>query len=262
MIWRITTATHLSALAVAAMQPSSWPLALGAVAANHVVLASASLWPRSTLFGSNWSRLPGHAAERRMVNISIDDGPDPTTTPHVLGILDRHGVKATFFCIGKRVLQHRELVREMVARGHEIENHSYSHPNYFSLLGPRHMEEQVIRGRDAIAAVTDCTPLFFRAPAGLRNPFLQPILARHGIQLASWTRRGFDTVAADPQVVLGRLLRGLAAADMLLLHDGNAARDASNSPIIEVVLPKLLEHLRDASLTTTGLRNALRAISS
>lgn len=259
MFWKLTTATHLTAVAVAVAHPSAWPWALGAIAANHAVITSAGLWPRSSLLGSNWSRLPRDARARFQVNISIDDGPDPETTPRVLDILERGGARATFFCIGARVLQQRELVREMVARGHEIENHSFSHPYHFSLLGPRRMENQVARGQDAIESVTGKRPRFFRAPAGLRNPFLEPILKKHELQLASWTRRGFDTVATDPQLVLRRLLRNLAGGDMLLLHDGNAARDTSGTPIIEVVLPVLLDRLRESGLSTVRLDAALTA---
>ncbi len=72
---------------------------------------------------------------RGLVAISIDDGPEPATTPRVLEILDEQRAKATFFCIGERMLRHRALAREIVDRGHAIENHSFRHPSYFSLLG-------------------------------------------------------------------------------------------------------------------------------
>ncbi len=257
MFWKASFALHAGAVAATAVAPQLWPWSLGAVAANHAVITAAGLWPRSSLLGPNWTRLPAEAAARGDVAISIDDGPEPATTPRVLDILDQHGAKATFFCIGERVERHSALAREMVRRGHAIENHSYRHPNYFSLLGPRRMGVEVRRGQEAIADVTGERPHFFRAPAGLRNPFLQPVLQRLDLQLASWTRRAFDTVNGNPADVCRRLTRNLAGGDILLLHDGNAAKAESGLPVIFEALPRLLEELASRHLTATLLRSAL-----
>src|SRR6185312_5905528 len=112
-------------------------LAVGAVLADHLLLTAAGLTPRSALLGPNWTRLPAAAAGRRELAITLDDGPDPRITPRVLDLLEERRAKATFFCIGERVQRHAELAREMVRRGHSVENHSQRHLNYFSLLGPR-----------------------------------------------------------------------------------------------------------------------------
>ena len=100
-------------------------------------------------------------------------------------------------------------------------------------------------------------PAFFRAPAGLRSPLLDPVLTRLGLMLASWTRRGFDSVNGDPEAVYARLVRGLAAGDILLLHDGHAARSRSGKPVILEVLPRLLEALNSKGLSPITLRSAL-----
>ncbi len=181
----------------------------------------------------------------------------PRTTPRVLDILDQHAAKATFFCIGERVVRYAPLAREIVRRGHAIENHSYRHPNYFSLLGPWRMGAEVQRAQEVIADVTGELPRFFRAPAGLRNPFLQPVLQRLDLQLASWTRRAFDTVNPDASDVFRRLIRNLAGGDILLLHDGNAASGKSGVPVICEALPQLLEEIASRQLTATLLRAAL-----
>src|SRR5690242_14646987 len=98
MIWKATAAIHVGAVAVTAVHPHFWPWSVGAIVANHAVITAAGLWPRSTLLGPNWTRLPPAAAARNQVAISIDDGPDPATTPRVLDILDTCSAKATFFC--------------------------------------------------------------------------------------------------------------------------------------------------------------------
>jgi peptidoglycan/xylan/chitin deacetylase (PgdA/CDA1 family) len=249
----------MGALALVLARPSAWPWAVGAVVADHALLTAAGLTPRSALLGPNWTRLPAAAGDRREVAITVDDGPDPRVTPRVLDLLEERGAKATFFCIGERVQRHAELTREMVRRGHSVENHSQRHLNYFSLLGPRGLVAEVERAQDTIGITTGQRPLFFRAPAGLRSPFLDPVLSRLGLRLASWTRRGFDTVNSSAPTVLGKLTRGLGAGDILLLHDGHAARTASGAAVILEVLPRLLDALACARLTPVTLRAALAA---
>jgi peptidoglycan/xylan/chitin deacetylase (PgdA/CDA1 family) len=250
-----SAALHSGAAVCALTRPHTWPWALALVAANHAVLAAAGLWPRSTLLGSNWTRLPVEAGAA--VAITIDDGPDPEVTPRVLSLLDTAGARATFFCIGERVQRHAELAREIVQRGHTIENHSQRHRHNFSLLGYFGMRDEIMRAQDSIESVTAERPRFFRAPAGLRNPFLDPVLKNTGLQLASWTRRGFDTVNADASSVYRRLAGPLRAGDILLLHDGNAARDKTGAPVIVPVLEQLLETLQARALRAVTLRSAL-----
>jgi len=254
---KASAALHVGAAALALARPSLWPWALGAVIVNHVQLAATGLWPRSTLLGPNLTRLPPAATSRGEVALSIDDGPEPAVTPHVLNLLDEYRVKATFFCVGRRVEECEELAREIAHRGHAIENHSYRHLNYFSLLGPRALAYEIERAQEAIGAVTGRRPLFFRAPAGLRSPLLDPILKRLDLLLASWTRRGFDSVNGDPESVFARLASGLAAGDILLLHDGHAARTHSGTPVILEVLPRLLAAFAQSGLTPVRLSAAL-----
>lgn len=250
-------AVHLAALVAAAVRPHVWPWALGVAAADHLLLISLGLWPRSTLLGSNWTQLPRDAASHGAVAITIDDGPDPEITPQVLALLDEHGAKATFFCIGEKVQRYPELVRKMMRAGHAIENHSHRHLHHFSVLGPRALAGEIERAQEAITAVTDVRPMFFRAPAGLRNPFLDPVLSHLDLQLASWTRRGFDTVSRNVDRVVGKLTRSLQGGDILLIHDGHAARTPEGRPVIVEALPRLLRTVAAAGLQPITLRAAL-----
>lgn len=254
---RASIALHVGAAAAVLVRPQSWPWALGAVIADHLLLTGAGLWPRSSLLGPNWTHLPKAFAPRACVAITIDDGPDPEVTPRVLDLLDEHGARATFFCIGERVLQHPALAREIARRGHAVENHSQRHLSRFSLLGPSAMAAEIAGAQQAISDTTGETARFFRAPAGLRNPFLEAVLERAQLRLASWTRRGFDTLNRNPDSVLGRLTRNLADGDILLLHDGHAARTPAGSPVILTVLPRLLATLSAAGLGSVTLRAAL-----
>jgi peptidoglycan/xylan/chitin deacetylase (PgdA/CDA1 family) len=252
-----SAAVHLGAAATALARPSVWPWALGAVALNHVALAAAGLWPRSQLLGPNWIRLPAHNGVAAGVAITIDDGPDPAVTPQVLSQLAAHRAHATFFCVGERVERYADLARDIASRGHAIENHSQRHRHNFSLLGPGGMSAEISRAQDSIFRVTGSKPRFFRAPAGLRNPFLDPVLTRLQLRLASWTRRGFDTVNTNADAVYRRLADSLQDGDILLLHDGNAARSRDGKPVILEVLPRLLDALASKQLRPVTLRSAL-----
>jgi peptidoglycan/xylan/chitin deacetylase (PgdA/CDA1 family) len=248
---------HVGAVGSSLAVSGTWPWALAAVAADHVLLNACGMWPRSAWLGPNWTRLPAAAAMRGEVAITIDDGPDPGVTPRVLDQLDSRGARATFFCIGERIARHPDLAREIVRRGHCIENHSARHPGRFALLGPRGLTREIEEAQEQIVAVTGAAPGFFRAPAGVRSPLLEPVLASLGLRLASWTRRGFDTVRRDADKVFGKLCRGLRAGDILLLHDGHAARTARGTPVILEVLPRLLDAFEAAALTAVTLRAAV-----
>jgi peptidoglycan-N-acetylglucosamine deacetylase len=261
LLWA-TAGIHAGAALALLVAPAQWTWALAAIALNHTVLTGVGLWPRSTALGENLVRLPAAAAARREVALTIDDGPEPEVTPAVLDVLDAAGARATFFCIAERARRHPELVREIVRRGHSVQNHSDLHSHRFSLLGPRGFAREIHAAQAVLSDVTGETPRFFRAPAGLRNPFLAPVLHRFGLVLASWTRRGFDTRERDPQRVLQRLTRGLAAGDILLLHDGNCARDPQGRPVILTVLPALLAELRRQNLMPVTLPQSLSAARS
>lgn len=250
-------AWHLAALTAAALVPGAVPWALAAIVLNHVVITAAGLTPRSTLLGRNVSRLPAAAAARGEVAITIDDGPDPEVTPAVLDLLDAAGQKATFFCIAERAAAHPALAHEIVLRGHSIQNHTARHRHDFSFLGPKAYADELGRAQRILAQACGQVPTCFRAPAGFRNMFLAPVLERMGLTLVSWTRRGFDTREADAQRVLERLTRGLAAGDILLLHDGNAARSPQGRPVVLEVLPQLLARLRAQGLRSVTLPQGL-----
>ncbi|MBR7975451.1 polysaccharide deacetylase family protein [Burkholderia vietnamiensis] len=252
-----TVALHAGALAAVLAQPGAWPWAAGSVFASHAALTAAGLWPRSALLGPNWTRLPADAGRR--IALTIDDGPDPEVTPRVLDLLERHDARATFFCIGDLARRHPHWIEAIVARGHAVENHSQRHRHTFSLTGPAALRREIAAAQQTLTELTGTRPQFFRAPAGLRNPFLEPVLCELGLQLASWTRRGFDTRTRDAGVVAQRLLHGLAPRDILLVHDGHAARDARGVPVVLDVLPALLRAAADAQLQWTTLRAAAAA---
>lgn len=243
-------ALHAAGAAAVAADPRRWRTVAGLLVANHVALAAVSLWPRSQALGPNLLRLPVAAARRREVALTFDDGPDPRVTPRVLDLLDRAGMKATFFVIGRHARAHPEIAAEIARRGHRVENHTDTHPHLFACYPAGLLRREVEGAQGAIEAATGRRPRLFRAPAGLRNPLLEWVLHRAGLRLVAWTRRGFDAVDQDPAAIARRLLGGLAPGDVLLLHDGRASGRPGGNPVVLEALPRVLD-----ALAARGLRS-------
>jgi len=246
LIW-LTLLLHAGAVVLLLTQPALWPWIVGVLVCNHLLLTGAVLWPKGQLLGPNLTRLPTFAAQRNEVALTFDDGPDPEITPQVLDLLDRYQAKASFFCIGEKAVAFPDIVKDIVRRGHSVENHSYHHPHAFSFFGTQRLRHEVRTAQTAITGIAGRAPLFFRAPAGFRSPMLDPVLARAGLHYASWTRRGLDGVKSDPAAVLRRLTADLAAGDVLLLHDG------AREPVVLTVLPALLEQMAAQGLKSVSL---------
>lgn len=208
----------LSQVGVAALWWSTgWRVGLPALMLTHLLALWGTLRPGSRLFGPVLTRLP---TDERVVWLTIDDGPS-TETAAVLDLLDAHGAKATFFVVGDRARRNPELVREIVRRGHELGNHSESHPQaFFWALGPRRMRREIARTQQVLTDITGTAPRWFRAVVGMANPFVAPALAAHGLARVGWSARGFDGVVADADAVIARIERDLASGAIILAHEG------------------------------------------
>jgi peptidoglycan/xylan/chitin deacetylase (PgdA/CDA1 family) len=195
-------------IAVAAFHPI---LALGVLFLSHLLILFPTLVANCQWWGPV---MTDFETTQREVWLTIDDGPDPVHTPRLLTILERFEAKATFFVIGQRAEQFPNELEAIKAAGHAIANHTFSHPSEtFWCLPPR-----------AIAAEVDRFPgatSFFRAPAGLKNFFVHPVLAQRNLRLIGWTVRGLDTVSRDPAAVARRIMRKVKPGAILLLHEGH-----------------------------------------
>lgn len=247
---RLAVVVHALGLGALALVPEHWPLAVGALVATHLAITWGTVTARSALLGPNMSRLPDSVEGR--VALTFDDGPDPEVTPAVLDILDHYGARATFFCVGRKVAAYPEVAALIVARGHFVENHTDTHPLAFAFRSPAALTREIEGAQDRIHAATGRRPVYFRAPAGIRNVWVAPCLDRAGLALVSWSRRGWDTVTRDPEAVVRRLEKA-RAGDVLLLHDGNSALSRSGCPVVLEVLPRLLATLKSRSLSAVAL---------
>jgi peptidoglycan/xylan/chitin deacetylase (PgdA/CDA1 family) len=258
---RVSAGLHLAGAATIVAAPATWPWVAGCILADHALLVAGSLWPRSTLVGPNVRRLGEAAARARAVALTFDDGPDPRVTPRVLDLLDARRARATFFCVARRAEENPGLVAEIARRGHRVENHSYAHANGFCFLGPRAAGRDIDRAQAVLGEQAGAAPRWFRAPAGLRNPWLAGVLETRGLALVSWTRRGLDASARDAPRVLRRLTRGLAAGDILVLHDAGPWRLPGGGHAGLETLPRLLDAVESAGLRAVPLPPPAEALA-
>ncbi len=193
--------------------------------------------PRSQWLVRNRSRV--ECGGRRCVSLTFDDGPTSLHTPRLLETLKRSNVQATFFVIGKDAERYPELLQRAVADGHLIANHTYSHPYLFCFLTPGRLRSEIEKGQEAIERVCGHRPRYFRSPVGLRHPLLNLYLDRAELEYISWTIRSFDTVMTKPETILNRVLRRVAAGDIILLHD-----NARAGGVMLDVLPRIIHELK------------------
>jgi peptidoglycan/xylan/chitin deacetylase (PgdA/CDA1 family) len=194
------------------------PLAgIGVLALSHALLLYPTLRPNAQWLGPVVTRF---ATDNPELWLTIDDGPTDDT-PALLDLLDRHGMKATFFVKGALAEKHPLFVRDLLARGHSIGNHSQTHPSaWFWCAPPARVRWEIEQCNRALETLTGTRPRWFRAPVGHKNPFVHPALARENMTLIGWTARGFDAVASDPEEILQRLQPHVSAGAIVVLHQG------------------------------------------
>ena len=207
-------------------------------AAGNVLMIGLLFHPRSQVLVVNRSRVACDG--NPCVALTFDDGPTPDHTPQVLEILREKGVKATFFLIGSRAEQERDLVRHMFAEGHCIGNHTYSHPALFCFLPPSRLRAEIDKGEAVIRDICGGSPCLFRSPVGLRHPLLDLYLKRAGLEYISWRLRAFDTRVQKPEVITQRILGKVSPGDIILLHDNSSA----GVRVMLDVLPDLIDKLK------------------
>lgn len=151
--------------------------------------------------------------------LSFDDGPHPEHTPRLLDLLARHDARASFFLIGQRVEQHPALVERIVAEGHALGNHSYSHP-LFHRLDLRGQLDEVERTDRLLAAFDHAVTPRFRPPRGVVSLPLLLAFARRRRNLAYWSYDSLDYQLRPPEELAARLQRRPPVdGDVLLMHD-------------------------------------------
>jgi peptidoglycan/xylan/chitin deacetylase (PgdA/CDA1 family) len=185
---------------------------------SHLLLLYPTLVPHSQLWGPV---LRSFETSRKEVWITIDDGPTPAHTEKILDLLDRYHACATFFVIGMRAKKFPELIAQILARGHEVSNHTFTHPSGSFWCAPQSKIFAEIDLCNEVISRLPASRSLFRAPAGLKNFFLHHVLRRRGMWLIGWTVRGFDTSRRYPDEVAERIVKRVRPGAIILLHEGH-----------------------------------------
>ncbi len=222
---------------------SAAALALGTYAAPAVSAVGPFAFPGIV------KRLPA----KGVVAVTFDDGPDPLGTPAVLDELERLGVSATFFLVGREVRKHPELVRQLVERGHEPALHADRHLPQV-VMPPRWVMNDLARARACIEDAAGVRVQRLRAPFGAASLATLVYARRADLELVSWSRWGRDwEPGATAEEISVRITGRLQDGDILLLHDSDAYAARGSWRATVAALPRIAGRLAELGLRGRSL---------
>ena len=152
------------------------------------------------------------------IAITFDDGPTEFT-PEFLDLLSKYDAKATFFCIGKQIEKHPEILDRIYKEGHQIGNHSYSHSNSFGFFSSKKVKKEIQKTDTLIEQITTKKNQYFRPPFGVTNPHIAKAIKQTKHKVIGWNIRSLDTVIEDENKILERITKKLQSGSIILLHD-------------------------------------------
>ncbi len=216
------------------------------------------MWPTSQLYGRTFL---GEGPSSKRLALTFDDGPNDPHTLHLLDVLARHQVKATFFVIGKYVKQRPDIVRAVADSGHEIGNHTYSHPNLIFRSGAetaREIGECKAVIQDAIGKQTN----LFRPPHGGRRPVNLRAIRATGHEPIMWSVSGYDWSATSPGQIVEKVIRRVRGGDVILLHDGGHLQMDTDRKFSVQATDEIIRRYRGEGYAFVTIDEMLRAVAS
>ncbi len=207
--------------------------------------------PGATWFGGGIVHGPGDGSQ---VALTFDDGPNLGATEKIMAILDAHGVKGTFFEVGKAIDANPQITRALYEDGQLLGNHSYHHDQW-RWLDPRYPELE--RTQAAFRRAIGTCPVLYRPPHGDRTPFLAQVVRDHHLRMVLWSASAGDWATNDAQLVARRILVGTRPGAILLLHDGLDGNPSADREVLVKALPLILDGLRAKGLSAVRLDRLL-----
>ena len=182
--------------------------------------------------------------DQKQIAISFDDGPANNFSNEILAILQSRQVPAAFFCIGKRISEHPDLLKQIIAEGHIVGNHSFSHHFWFDLFGQKKMLADIEGMSDSVKKITGLYPILFRPPYGVTTPIMKKVLAKGNFTAVGWNIRSLDTVIKDEKKLANKIIGSLQPGAVLLLHDTSASCLKALPAILDEVSARGYEWVR------------------
>jgi peptidoglycan-N-acetylglucosamine deacetylase len=210
---------------------------VGATAAGYQSLAPTGQW-----FGRAFCRGERNA---RQIALTFDDGPNDPHTLHLLDVLSKHSVHATFFLIGRYVHQRPDIAAEIVRRGHTIGNHTFTHP-LLIFQSAASIRLEISQCRDAIYDAVGEHSNLFRPPWGGRRPAVFRIARQLGLDPVMWNITGHDWKAPSPEYIDQKVGPKIRGGSVILLHDGGHAAFGTDRSATVTATDRLLDrHLAE-----------------
>lgn len=250
VFWAATLAGIGLAVRSVLAEPPSLAVAIGGIAAYVAIMLAGVFVLRLRMYADAIVKGPSDATG---VALTFDDGPDPEHTRRVLDVLDKAGAKATFFVIGRKAEKHPELVKEIVARGHEVGVHGYAHDRLFALRGTNRVRKDLEKAKKVLAEILGEAPDLFRPPIGHTNPTIARVAEELDLVTVGWSVGARDGIAsAKPDDVVARVAEGLEDGAIVLMHD--ASERDSHEPAGPKALAGVLDAIKERNLRVTPLR--------
>jgi len=228
-------------------------LAVGLGAAGLTTLGLGVFHPHATLFGPTLWHGP---RSRPVVALTFDDGPHAEFTPRIARVLDGHRTRATFFCVGSQVNRNVDLVRALVADGHELGNHSYTHNTFGDLFFMSRLAADLERNQELLSSYGR-PPRFYRPAVGIRNPAVHAAARRVGLSVVTWSESARDGSWPLTEARARRMAARARPGDIMTLHDGTLPNRTALREATVRALPTLLGALEARGLTCVTLSDLM-----
>ena len=176
--------------------------------------------------------------DKKRVALTFDDGPHPTLTPAILSILEKYSARATFFVIGKNAAEHPNILRRIINDGHEIGNHTYSHP-HISDLSYKELCRELSLGKEKIYEITQCSTNLFRPPEGFCSRDVGSAAEKIGCNIILWTVDTKDWRSPPTEDIVNEVKRSLRPGAIILFHD-YVYKNSHTPEALEILIPYIL----------------------
>jgi len=222
----------------------SWFWIIGIILFGVAILSYGSATLQSNFFTPSFSKLK---TQNELI-LTFDDGPHPNTLA-ILEVLKKHKATATFFCIGKQAEQYPDILKQIIAEGHIVGNHTQNHSNKWGWMRSNEVRFEIEEATKTLENLSEKPVHFFRPPFGVTNPRIGKVLKTLPLKIIGWDLRSLDTAIKNPEKLWQRIEPKLASSSIILFHD-------TQGQTVEV-LEKMLEYCQSHGIKIVSLADKI-----